>query len=191
MKKLFKPVLYSCIAAFIFSHPAQAQDLALTTHKEHVTDLFTIANNNASVAGKPLYKVNTKVARLFEKAYKNAENIQWFHNGNGYLAMFDLGGMKAHASFGKNGYWYYDARFGTETDLPPSVRKQVKSNYVDYTIGKATEVNVGGQKAWVVNVSDINNLVLVRIMDGALEELARYETHTKEPNRKARIVVPQ
>jgi hypothetical protein len=96
---------------------------------------------------------------FFEKAYKNAENIQWFHNGNGYLAMFDLGGMKAHASFSKNGYWYYDARFGTETDLPPSVRKQVKWNYVDYTIGKATEVNVAGQKAWVVNVSDINNLV--------------------------------
>jgi len=82
-------------------------------------------------------------------------------------------------------------RFGSEKDLPKAERKMIKSNYVDYSIGTATEVNLGSDKhAWVVNLEDTGNLVLVRIMDGRLDELAHYYTHEQIKTRKARIVIP-
>jgi hypothetical protein len=106
--------------------------------------------------------------------------------------MFDQKGMKAHTSYSKHGYWFYDVRFGGEKELPADVKRIIKSNYRDYTIGKATEVTIGNQKAWVVNLEDANNLVLARVMDGNLDELSHYNTqaHSK-PRRKARVEIPE
>jgi hypothetical protein len=176
MKKLLIRLLYSGIIVSCFA--ARAQDLALASNpilNDPVT-LMAITNNEAT--GKPLAKVNAKVSHLFIKYYKHAENVKWYRNGNGYLAIFDWAGVKTHASYGKDGYWYYDIRFGTEKDLPAAERKLIKSNYVDYNIGRAAEVNLGNnQQAWIVNVEDANNLVLVRIVDRHLDELAHYTTN--------------
>jgi hypothetical protein len=176
MRKFLKPLLYGCITFTGFAgHP---QNLASVSNpvKNDAAILLAITNNLP--AGKPLAKVNSKVAHLFIKYYKNAENVKWYYNGNGYLAIFDWDGVKTHACYGKDGYWYYDLRFGTEKDLPAAERRLIKSNYVAYTIGRATEVNLGNnQQAWIVNVEDADNLVLVRIIDRHLEELAHYDTH--------------
>ena len=176
MKKFFIHLLYSGIIVTCFAARSQDITFASTPNITDPISLLAITNNEAS--GKPLAKVNAKVSHLFLKYYKNAENVKWYRNGNGYLAIFDWAGVKTHVSYGKDGYWYYDIRFGTEKDLPAAERKLIKSNYVDYAIGRAAEVNLGNnQQAWIVNVEDADNLVLVRIIDRRLDEVARYATH--------------
>ena len=178
MKKIFQSAICGGIIITSYFNSAQAQDLALVSNPlKEKANLLMITNATTAETAKPLEKVNSKGTRLFIKSYKGAENIRWFHNGNGYLAMFDWYGVKAHAAYGKNGYWHYDVRFGTEKDLPAAARRLIKSNYVDFAIGNATEVNVGNQKAWVVNLEDANNLIRVRIIDGRMDELVRYDTH--------------
>lgn len=192
MKQAFKPFIYGCIAIAGYIHPAKAQDLAFaSTINNDAATLLAITNNPAT-AGIPLDNVSTKVARIFSKYYKDAENIKWYKSGNNYLAMFDQAGLKSHALYGKGGYWHYDVRFGTEKELPAAVKKVVKSNYIDYDISKATEVNVGNDKAWVVNLENTDNLVIARIIDGRLDEMARYTTKMpiQKLHKKARIVIP-
>ena len=178
-----------------YIHHAQAQDLAFASNpiNNDPATLLAITNNNTAATPIPNSEVNSKVTHLFNKNYKDAANVKWYNNGKGYLAMFDWAGAKAHAAFGKDGYWYYDVRYGTENDLPATVKKTIKSNYVDYSIGKVTEVNVGLDKAWVVNLEDADNLVIARVMDNRLDELAHYTTHApvKTLHKKARIVIPK
>jgi hypothetical protein len=193
MKKLFSSFLYGCIAISGSIPQAQAQDLAFESGNLKNKDATVLALASNTSTTMPLANVNTKVIRQFTKFYKEAQNVKWYKANNGYLAMFDWTGVKAHAFYGKHGYWYYDVRFGTEKDLPKAERRMIKSNYVDYSIGSATEVNLGNnRRAWVINLEDADNLVIVRIIDGSMDELASYPTHTQvKTHRKARIVIPQ
>jgi hypothetical protein len=192
MKKLIKPFITGCIAIAGCISSLQAQDMALAENGYSKNDLLSnpFATKNTD-ANKPVANVNTKVLNAFTSDYKNATNITWYVVNRNYLAMFDWNGLKAHAMIGKNGYTIYNVRYGTEKDLPAAVRRLIKSNYVDYTIGKVSEVNVEGQNAWLVNLEDENNLVIARVMDDALEEMAHYQTHLQpKKHRKARIVIP-
>jgi hypothetical protein len=194
MKKLLKPLLFGCIALGGALQLVQAQDLAFVSNNINTdpATLLSIASNTATTPPIPLTEVNSKVVRRFSNAYTNAQNVKWYNSGKGYLAFFDIAGTKAQAYFGKGGYWYYDARFGTEKDLPADIRRTLKSNYVDYAIGKTTKVNVGPETAWIVNLQDDNNLVIARVMNNQIDEMAHYDTHlpVKKLHKKARIVIP-
>ena len=118
--------------------------------------------------------VTKKVSNVFQTDFKGALNPKWYKINKDYLVDFIKDDMKNKALYQKNGYRVYHISYGTESNLPDEVRKIVKSNYVDYTITHAINVHQDNRNIWVVNLEDPKHLVLVRVEDGALEEVGSY-----------------
>lgn len=119
--------------------------------------------------------VSKAVTKSFDKTFKDAENTQWFKVNRRYLVYFISNDQKNRALYQKNGALIYHLMYGTENNLPDDVRKIVKSNYVDYDITHAINVHQENRNIWVVNLEDKKKLILVRIEDGALEEVGNYD----------------
>lgn len=147
-------------------------------------------NNSAKVS----VDANAKLMKSFNKHFKNANNVNWYMVKKDYLAVFDYNGRKTRALFGKNGYNVYSIAYGAEKDLPKDYRKNLKSMYVDYDILNAVEVHSGAvnHTTWLTTLKDPDNIVIARIIDGGVDEFARYVTEPKQKKqRKGRIIIPK
>lgn len=79
------------------------------------------------------------------------------------------------ALFTKKGQLIYHITYGYEKSLPEDLRKQVKNIYNDYEITGAIKVKEAGREIWVVNLEGANNLILLRLEDGEMEEVQKLQ----------------
>ncbi len=118
-------------------------------------------------------KVDQKVWDNFRKSFQGAEDVRWYKLDRNFLAKFVQNDQQNTALFNKKGYLLYHIAYGSESNLPDELRKQVKSAYVDFNISRAIKVEQDERTIWVVNVEDANNLILVRLENGELEEVQK------------------
>lgn len=130
------------------------------------------------VTSKPYPKIYENIKTEFEKMFSGSENVSWQAVGKNYLAKFSMGDVQKHALLNPKGQLMYEITFGTEKHLPAAIRKNVKRNYVEYKITKATFVEEANRKIWVINLEDDASYVIVRVEDDDLEEVKTY-TKTK------------
>lgn len=142
--------------------------LALSSLAQEVTPLPPVTVTASSNVSK---KVNT----AFKSSFPDALKARWYKMNKNYLVHFIQSDMQNKALFQKNGYIIYHISYGFENNLPDDVRKIVKSNYVDYNITRAVNVKQDNRDIWVVNLETDKKLILVRVEEGALEEVANYE----------------
>lgn len=128
----------------------------------------------AVVITEKTVNVNEKISKSFAKQFKDAENARWFIVNKNFLVKFITGDQSNNALFTKNGTMIYHISYGVEKHLPADLRRTVKSNYVDFEIPRVIKVTEANREIYVVNVEDKSNLILVRIEDGAMEEVGRY-----------------
>lgn len=119
--------------------------------------------------------VPQKVAESFDKAFPTSYNDRWFKADRNYLVKFMVRDQKNTALFRKNGALVYRLGYGFEKDLPADIRKQVKSQYVDFRITTAIKVEQGDRVIWVINLEDPKKFIVVRFEDGELEEVGNYD----------------
>ncbi|QEC66251.1 hypothetical protein FRZ67_02615 [Panacibacter ginsenosidivorans] len=119
-------------------------------------------------------KVTEKVARAFDKSFKDAIRPEWYKLNKNYFVKFISEDQKNNALFTKSGNLIYHISYGYEKNLPDDIRKMVKSTYVDFNITTAIKVEEQGRKIWVINLEDDKHLVLIRIEDDQLEEVGNY-----------------
>lgn len=62
----------------------------------------------------------------------------------------------------------------TEANLPDGVRKLAKSNFVEYNITNAINVEQDQRNIWVINMEDRKN-VIVRVENGEVVEVGNYD----------------
>jgi hypothetical protein len=136
------------------------------------------------------YYVTSKIIRSFDESFTDATDVIWYNERKSYLASFIKDGKTYRVLFSKNGGIDYKISFGSEKDLPADLRKLIKSEYVDYAIGRVTEVNVYNKKAWFANLEDAHNLIIVRIVDGAIDEFEHYQTQIVPKQKKCKIIIP-
>ena len=163
--------------------------------KNNLEYAFTADDNTPpATSAVPYSAVSPKARQSFDKSFKDAANAQWYAlDKRTYLATFtSKDGRDSRAAFSKNGYMYYAISNGDEKSLPKEERHVIKSNYIDYNISRVAEVNADGQKIWVVNLEDDDNVVVARTEKGSLDELARFKTHMPEKkHRKGKVIIPQ
>lgn len=135
-------------------------------------DSSTFLPNITITQGSNEVTVSERVSKSFNSYFKNAENTRWYQANKDYLVKFILDDMDHNALFQKNGRLVYDISYGTEEDLPKEIRAQIKSNYFDKSISRVVNVKELGRNIWIVNLEDTNNLVLVRIEEGEMEEVS-------------------
>lgn len=181
MKKYFLIGLFGCLATTLPAVFLHAQDQNLLADSRFRRNKINTAYTTGTAYTFPhknvkLY-VKAKVMRTFLRSFDNVNDVLWSFNNNRYLAGFTKEGRACRALFDTDGRLIYTIHSGTEKTLPPDVRKLIKSTYIDYTIGPVSEVDTNKIKAWIANLEDGDHLIVVRVIDGALDEMRRYKTH--------------
>jgi hypothetical protein len=176
-KKLLITFITGVMATFTLCKVAAQESVLLAYNsKRHTTGVSTTSDSELSPKKYAGVYVRAKVMRTFLQYFDGATDVHWNLSGNRYLASFTNAGRMCKALFGYNGRLLYIIQYVTEKNLPREMRKQLRSAYVDYKIGAVTEVDANDVKAWIVNLQDADNLIVVRVTDGSLDELHRYKT---------------
>lgn len=184
MKRRFIIAFSGCLLAVFSSvllHAQQQNPMAFNRHA--IASVGTAAMMEEEPLLYKSYKnyigvyVRAKVMRTFLRYFADAADVRWHLSDNRYFASFKNEGRLCKALFDYKGGLLYIIQYVGEKDLPKDVRRQLKSTYVDYRITAVSEVDANNVKSWVVNLQDGDNLIVVRLTDGALEELHHYKTH--------------
>lgn len=180
MKKVFfSAVVFAVLASSAFTR-SSAQTSAKPAIEQAVAGVSlskTVRSDNANAAVK-INKgtVNGKVLSSFSRSFANATNDEWFAlNKRVFAVYFDTEGRYARAAFTKNGYMLYCVSRASERNLSKEDRIAVKSNYVEYDITNVEEVTSVGKTVWIINLENAENVVIVRVADGAVDEMAKYK----------------
>lgn len=123
---------------------------------------------------KDMPQISDRVWNSFQEYFKGASKIRWYEINKNYLAKFIMNEQDNQAAFTKKGNLIYHISYGAENNLPEDVRKIVKESYYSQNITSVIKVNQDDKIVWVVNLEDDNNLYLVRVTDGALDEIEKY-----------------
>lgn len=155
MKKLIIPFLLSSLLFVIGANSASAQ----IQLKE-----ITISSSEPTKA-----IVSQKVSESFASLFKGAEAPKWFIADRDYVVDFILNNQVNKAEFTKNGHLVYHMAFGTEKQMPTDIRTIVKSKYFDFAINSTVKITYEEKSAWIVNIEDAENILVVRVVDGVMD----------------------
>ena len=102
------------------------------------------------------------------------KNEQWFKMPQGYMAEYTEGPVQARYMYDQRGYWRYSLLTYTEWQLPQEIRKLVRSNYYDYSIGWVKQVNEDETLVYVVHIEDDKSWKELAIQDGEIRVLKEF-----------------
>lgn len=139
--------------------------------------LFAQENIKAlpSVTVTSTSNVTKQVNKSFGSAFKEAIDPHWYKLNRDYFVKFIMDDQKNTALMQKNGRIIYHIKYGTEVNLPDDVRKLAKSNFVEYNITNAINVEQDQRNIWVINMEDSKKFVIVRVESGEVEEVGNYD----------------
>ena len=123
-------------------------------------------------------KIDQKVWEGFRRSFKNAVDPRWYKIAEDYLVRFIMENQEQSALFNKKGTLQYHITYGNEKNLPPDLRQQVKSIYVEYKITSAFSIKESSRLIWVVNLENDKNMLVLRVEDGEIEEAKNYKKST-------------
>lgn len=181
MKKQFFARLFASLAATVATTFLFAQLQSPVAAKRFDPDAINaivspLEKADLASGGTGAY-VKAKVMRSFLQLFHDAAGVKWSLDNGRYFVSFTQAGKMCKASFDGQGGLVFSLRYSGENDLPYDVRRLIKSTYIDFTIRGVTEVDTDDLKAWVVNLTDSDNLIVVSVVDGSLNELQHYKTH--------------
>src|SRR4030095_3844983 len=172
MKQFIISRLSNLLAYFLLGNMAIAQQVNGPRDYNDNSEIFANVFNANTAAPVPV--VSEKALKSFQSSFKNYVGANWYQVGKHFLATFEANGKKQKALFTKNGAMIYSIAYGFEKDLPAELRKQIKSNYYDQTIGMALEVNENNRTIWVVRIEDETTTTTLRLENGEMEEVQKF-----------------
>ena len=161
----------------LFKATAQESILLAYSSKRLTAGISIPSDDEASPKKYAGVYVRAKVMRTFLQYFEKATEVHWNLSDNRYLASFKNEGRMCKALFDYSGALLYFIQYVTEKDLPRDVRKQLRSEYAGFKIEAVTEYDANNMKAWIVNLQNSENLIVVRVTDNSLDELHRYKLH--------------
>ncbi|MBV8388453.1 MAG: hypothetical protein JO080_01500 [Mucilaginibacter sp.] len=160
MKKLIIPFLLTGLVLTIGVNSASAQ----------------VQLKEVTISGAPTKAmVSQQVAESFASLFKDAEEPQWYKADQNYVVDFIMNNQVNKAEFTKNGRLVYHMAFGNEKQMPTDIRTMVKSKYFDFSINSTVQINYEDKNAWIVNVEDAKQFLVLRVVDGVMDVLDKIE----------------
>lgn len=145
---------------------------SVTTMASHTAEEGVVTAGELSSAA-----VSNKVTRSFSKTFQGI-TPKWYANNDQYLARFKANGAVTHALYEKNGYMVYSVTKGPASLLPSEVTKLLQEVYPCYNITTGTKAVSLGTTAWIADLTLGNSLLVVKVIDGEIEETTRYRTQS-------------
>lgn len=115
-----------------------------------------------------------RATRDFWKRVGESKDERWYKLPNGYLAQYTEGAIQARYMYDGKGMLLYSLLTYSEKEMPEDVRRLVRSNYYDYTIGWVKEVNQNEAKVYVVHLDDPVSFKEIAVQDGEISELKTF-----------------
>ncbi len=175
---IMKRILFANLAGTLLALVVTATPFAQNSNSPFRPDLKNpIPETRENTNGDRRFSdpvINSKILDAFASKFKNATDARWYEADNKFLVKFNRDGRKTTALFTKKGMHVYTISYGSEKHLPADVRKLVKINYFDCEITHAIEVNTLGKTAWVIKLEDANSLIVVKVVDGEMEETEHF-----------------
>jgi len=137
----------------------------------HLSAQDTIKSLPPVIVKATTTKVPGRIWKGFSTYFNNAEIPMWYRLNKDYLVKFMIYDEQNRALFSKKGRLIYHISYGYEKSLPDNIKGQVKGSYPDHEITRAIKVAEAGRQIWVINLEDDETLIIVRVEDGALEEV--------------------
>jgi len=120
-------------------------------------------------------KIPNRIWKGFSSYFNEAENPRWYTLNKDYLVKYMIYDEQNRALFTKKGNLIYHISYGYERSLPEDLRRQIQTIYYSYDITRAIKITEAGREIWVVNVEDDQNLILIRLEDGEMEEVQKFQ----------------
>ncbi|MDO3624568.1 hypothetical protein [Mucilaginibacter sp. BT774] len=154
MKRLIIPFLLSGLILAIGANSVFAQ----------------IQLKEVTISSEPIKAtVSQKVSEAFASLFKGAEAPKWYQSDQNYVVDFIMNNQINKAEFTKKGYLVYHMAFGNENQMPADIRTIVKSKYFDFTINSIVRITYDEKSAWIVNIEDAKQFLVVRVVDGVMD----------------------
>lgn len=197
MRKILTAATGLLLTSLFFANVSFSQDYAY--HNPFPKTAMEQFMSSDVAADKGLATVsidaNFKLQKAFNRQFKNAGMVNWYNLNNKFLAVFDYEGRKTRALYTKNGFNIYAIAYGVEKDLPKEYKKSLHNLYEDFEVLNAVEIHSSmvEHTTWLALLRDEKNIVIARIIDGDVDEYARYDTKPKMPKkqRKGRVIIPK
>ena len=154
MKRLIIPFLLSGLILAIGANSVFAQ----------------IQLKEVTISSEPIKAtVSQKVSEAFASLFKGAEAPKWYKSDQNYVVDFIMNNQVNKAEFTKKGYMVYHMAFGSEKQMPADIRTIVKSKYFDFSINSTVRITYEEKSAWIVNIEDARQFLVVRVVDGVMD----------------------
>ena len=158
-----KTQIISAISGCLFSILAVSNASAQQPSK--VLPSVTITSSNTEVSPRAL--------KAFNRAYKDAENVEWFLRDKRFLVKFKQDAMKHHAIYLKSGFQVYHIGYGFEENLPSRISRMVKSTYGGYNIARTFVVDQDNRNIWIVGLQSAGEYIMAGVEEGQIREISR------------------
>jgi hypothetical protein len=133
--------------------------------------------DNTALKNTPVARdeVNSRVVKNFIRSYKNVSNEKWYKLRDGFVTMFDLGGIGYQVAYGKKGNWLHTIRSFDESGLSEDLRHMVKSIYYDCAINLVQQIDKPvDPTAYLIQLKSKTEIINLRIYDGEMTVLNKY-----------------
>jgi hypothetical protein len=175
MKKIFPNGLILFFGMILLSNPSFSQLFAPLAY-DKPAGIYEMENkvssNKSELTKISGTKVNSKTLKSFIDYFSDdVPNVNWYMQGNNYLADFWQNGKWTKAFFTQKGNFICSFGYGTEANLPKDIRLLIKSNYADYNIGRVAEIYTSNKVTYVINLDNEDRLIQVKVIDGKMEEM--------------------
>lgn len=121
-------------------------------------------------------KVRDKISSRFDKLFKNAINVKWYHADDNFLAQFTTGETSNNSLFDKRGRMIYSINYCSQKDLPVNIKKMINYQYKGYEITSVAKVLQDGRKIWVIKLAGKSNYITARVEDGEVQEVLNFQS---------------
>jgi hypothetical protein len=116
-------------------------------------------------------KAAVRATRDFWQRAGEQKDEQWYKSSQGYVAEYAAGPVQGRFVYNLKGDWAYSILTYGERELPEEVRKEVRSNYYDYSVTWVKEVREADAVAYVVHLEDEASWKEVVVQDGDMRVL--------------------
>jgi hypothetical protein len=113
-------------------------------------------------------KVHPKALRSLRKTFNASTPIKWYSDEHCYIAYFTEGGIQHRVTYKKNGSWYQTLKRYSAEHFDEDAKKDIEDTFDGYDIIGVSELNVGGERLYFVNIQSRRKLKEVLLYDGQI-----------------------
>jgi hypothetical protein len=163
------------ILALLLLSNSYAQKIALNTsynNSDFGINTMDISSLEKIIDNK---KIESRILKYVNKHFKNTDDISWEQADENLIATVHNHGATTKYLFNKNGRIVYTIQSFSAELVPADIKKMMLKYYRKYTITSASKIVESNRHVWVVKIDGKKSFATVRIEDGEIEEIEKFD----------------